>query len=383
MSFFSVALACFGVFILAYRLREKRGGPGKISHTGEVKTLAYHAGEALSARRGPGLVATGDSIEPPTPPVSVIIPARNEAHNLPRLLSSLQTCGYANLQIIVVDDESHDGTGDLARAAGVEVVAPPPLPEGWWGKNWACYNGAQVATGSHLLFTDADTEFVPGGIERLIEFQKMNNYGLVCPLPFHRCDLSWERWMGPFHCLYLVATAPMDVPRPHRLYANGQCLLFTRSCYAEVGHHAVGQRMPEDLTLAREVLGRGLGYGVYAKTDVYRVNMYPSVREFIAGWRRNLRFGMQQSELWSTVEVTAVLVAGLGVGKLWFSPLSLLILLATSWVIERKQRRYGNFTARGAWLAPFAFLVFCSLSVLAVLDTLSLRPTKWKGRSYP
>jgi cellulose synthase/poly-beta-1,6-N-acetylglucosamine synthase-like glycosyltransferase len=100
--------------------------------------------------------------------VSIIVPARNEAHNLPALLASLRGLTPPAHQIIIVDDHSTDGTGDLARAAGAIVVTPPPLPAGWLGKPWACHAGAQAATGDLLLFSDADTVHAPWSLTRAI-----------------------------------------------------------------------------------------------------------------------------------------------------------------------------------------------------------------------
>ena len=79
--------------------------------------------------------------------VSLIVPARNEAHNLPALLASLDALEPAPGEIIVVDDHSTDGTGDVARAAGARVFTPPELPPGWLGKPWACHHGVQAARG--------------------------------------------------------------------------------------------------------------------------------------------------------------------------------------------------------------------------------------------
>src|SRR5687768_10638269 len=98
---------------------------------------------------------------PENPPlVSVILPARNEAHNITRCVSSILATTYPNLELIVVDDSSTDGTAEIARTAAAgdkraRVIASPPLPDGWFGKQWACATGAKVASGSVLQFTDA------------------------------------------------------------------------------------------------------------------------------------------------------------------------------------------------------------------------------------
>ena len=100
--------------------------------------------------------------------VSVIIPARNEEHNLPTLLRSLASQPAKPREIIVVDDGSTDRTAEIARQLGATVIASQPLPDGWRGKTWACHQGAQAATGELLLFLDADTWFEPDGLARIL-----------------------------------------------------------------------------------------------------------------------------------------------------------------------------------------------------------------------
>src|SRR5512133_3808074 len=114
----------------------------------------------------------------PTPPaaaplVSVIVPARDEARSIERCLRSLLATRYARAEFVVVDDHSSDGTGDLARRAGegdprLRVVVPPPLPDGWMGKQWACATGAALARGAILCFADADTVQAPDLLPRAV-----------------------------------------------------------------------------------------------------------------------------------------------------------------------------------------------------------------------
>src|SRR4051812_19060219 len=107
------------------------------------------------------------------PLVSVIIPARNERRNIERCVRSVLSTTYASIEVLVVDDHSIDGTGDIAReiASGdqrVRVISAPDLPEGWFGKQWACTAGARAARGSLLLFTDADTNHAPDLLPRAV-----------------------------------------------------------------------------------------------------------------------------------------------------------------------------------------------------------------------
>lgn len=103
------------------------------------------------------------------PSVVAIVPARNEAEYLPRTLPSLLAQEYpGEFQVLVVDDRSSDGTGDVARAHGVEVVSGAPLPEGWVGKVWALEQGTRVAgSADYLLLTDADIRHAPGSLRQL------------------------------------------------------------------------------------------------------------------------------------------------------------------------------------------------------------------------
>ncbi len=113
-------------------------------------------------RSSPGLDQESADPPAPAPQVSVIIPARNEARNIERCVRSVLSTTYPNVDVIVIDDDSTDGTGEIARGiaaddARLRVVESDPLPDGWFGKQWACAKGARLAPGDILCFTDADT----------------------------------------------------------------------------------------------------------------------------------------------------------------------------------------------------------------------------------
>ena len=112
--------------------------------------------------------ASGGPPEPLLSRLSIIIPARNEAHNLPRLLDSIFSQPIPPLEVLVVDDASTDATASVATAHGATVVSSLPLPDGWRGKPWACHQGALATKGELLLFLDADCWFEPGGLDRIL-----------------------------------------------------------------------------------------------------------------------------------------------------------------------------------------------------------------------
>ncbi|HSG47547.1 MAG TPA: glycosyltransferase, partial [Longimicrobiales bacterium] len=135
----------------------------------------------------------------PWPRVSVVIPARNEAGNIRTVLASVTAADYPDFEVVVVDDRSTDGTGEIARATPaarareVRVVEGADLPEGWMGKPWACHQGAMAATGEVLLFTDADTWHGPGLLRRAVEGLREDGAHMLTVAGRQRMLTLWER----------------------------------------------------------------------------------------------------------------------------------------------------------------------------------------------
>ena len=222
-------------------------------------------------------------------------PARDEAHNLPRLLASLARLAPAAHEVIVVDDHSTDGTGELARAAGATVITPPPLAPGWLGKSWACHAGAQVATGDYLLFTDADTEHGPGALG--LALARAATAELVSIVPTHRVEAGWEKLQGPFQLMLLVAgRAGAEATHGARRYSIGQYLLFERATYLRIGGHAaIAGEIAEDLHLAARVVDGGGRFALVHAPGALGVRMYP---EGVAGFALALLVTLTYRNSW-------------------------------------------------------------------------------------
>jgi 4,4'-diaponeurosporenoate glycosyltransferase len=334
-------------------------------------------------------------------PVSIIVPARNEAHNLPGLLASLRALDPAPLEIIVVDDHSTDGTGDIAAAAGAHVISPPPLPAGWNGKPWACRAGAGVAQGEYLLFTDADTAHAPDSLGRAMARLEACGAALLSVVPTHVVRAVWERLQGVFQLLLLVATgagaaerAPAAGARQHeRRFVIGQYLLFRRDAYQRIGgHEPVKQRIAEDLAFARLIRGAGLGLALVFAPGMLRVRMYPEgLGAFVRGWRRNFREGLTAAGAGGALEMIAVIGWLLGVplaalvaagqGQAALLALWAAVYLVTVVEIGRRQRDLGAFPWWSALVYPVFAGMFVLVSALAVLDRLRGTPVIWRGRT--
>lgn len=328
----------------------------------------------------------------PMPRVSIIVPARDEAHNLPRLLASLGRLEPAPAEIIVVDDHSRDGTGDLARAAGATVIVPPPLPSGWLGKSWACHAGAAAASGELLLFTDADT--VHGAASLGDGVAALGDAELLSAVPTHRAETAWERAQGPFHLLLLLACragAP-DAPGKRR-FSIGQYLLFRRAAYDRIGGHAaVRAAIAEDLALAERITGSGGRFTLLARPGTVEVRMYPEgLGGFVRGWRRSFRDGMGAAGAGGGLEVAAAIGWLLGVpmslataaaaGAAPWLAAWLAAHVATTVALARAQRLVGRLAWWGAALFPLAALAFVAVSAAAAVDHLRGAPVRWRGRT--
>lgn len=245
-----------------------------------------------------------ESATPPTvaPLVSVIVPARNEARNIGRCVRSILASGYPSLELIVVDDHSDDDTAALARAVApddprLRVVANPPLPNGWFGKQWACATGVGAANGELLLFTDADTEHAPDLLPRAANALLHDKAALLTVAGHQETHSFWERLLQPQVFWMLLARyggteSVSHARRAEDVIANGQFLLVRRSAYESVGGHAsVRDKVAEDLALAQRFHRAGLGVRLVRGEEQLSTHMYASLAELIAGWGKNIFAG--------------------------------------------------------------------------------------------
>ncbi len=321
------------------------------------------------------------------PLVSIIVPARDEAANLPRLLGSLRSLDYPHTEILVVDDCSTDDTASVAEREGARLIRGRALPEKWRGKQWACWQGAYHARGDLFLFTDADTNHEPDSLKRAVQDLVGSGSAMLSALPFHEAKDLWERLLGPFHLLLLAMTAPFGRPREGRVFAIGQYLLMTRQAYRSLGgHSAVRNHAVEDLPLANLCLFQKQPYRLYpaqaGEAPLFRVRMYTSFGDFLAGWRRNFRAGFTETTPIAGLEMVLFAAAITGGGHFTATWMTALVMLATMVVFALRQRASGNFHVAGAVLAPLVLVVFCYVSILAFFDLVFRRKLAWKGRAY-
>lgn len=326
------------------------------------------------------------------PFVSVLVPARDEAHNLRETIPALLRQRYSELEIVVLDDGSTDATAALiaryarAHPDRLRALHGRPLPQGWLGKNWACHQLAQAARGSVLVFCDADVRSEPDAIERTVAALENRRAGAVTALPRQELSGTLQRAVVPLITqLPVAATLPLAlvalVRAPIVSMANGQWLAFDRSAYdACGGHSAVRAEVVEDLALGRLVKASGLRLLPLLARDLLTVRMYRNAVELRRGFVKNLyalagghpaSFGLAMAAfLLTAVYPWAGALVGLPGAKA-----ALTLLLAIRIVSARP---FGHGAA-SVLLHPLGSLAVAALAIESFAG--SARGTlQWKGR---
>ena len=312
----------------------------------------------------------------------VIIPCRNEAFNLPNLLSSFIESKKAGLQILVVDDQSTDETASIAKKFGADVCVTSNRPEGWSGKNWACHQGYEYSRKiglnyKYILFTDADTIHSNLGLINAISWLNTQSADLLTARPYHRNPSFWEQLMGPFYLLILLITNAKEMrPKFNRFFSIGQFLLFKKEFYEYCGgHNSVKNKLAEDLALTQLCFSLNKSFVVYPEATLYSTRMYSTMKDFYLGWQRNFRLGMAQSSYQTWLEILIVVGALLTPPTFWSYALTSIIILLL-------QKKEGHFHFLGALFFPIGIIIFLIISLSAGLRTFLRKPIIWKTREY-
>ncbi|GAC1319357.1 MAG: glycosyltransferase family 2 protein [Acidimicrobiales bacterium] len=276
----------------------KPDGP-RTPRTGIRVRRALTAAQVVAAAVALNRIAKGARRLPPLDPrpglvdgVTVVIPARNEAERIGPCLTALAADPQV-AAVIVVDDESTDGTAELAASMGARVVPGRALPQGWVGKPWALQQGLDAATTPWVLTLDADVVPQPGLIGSLLDTAVTNGWEMVSAGPRFVCRDPAQRWLHASMLATLVyrfgPVGPPTPPRPRRAVGNGQCVLVRRQWLAERGGFAVtGGHMTDDLALARWLAATGASIGFVDGSHVVEVEMHRSAREVWREWGRSL-----------------------------------------------------------------------------------------------
>jgi chlorobactene glucosyltransferase len=361
----------------------------------------------LRARRSRWLDDVSPSVPPDAPPISVIIPARNERRNIERCARSVLATDYAPVEVIVVDDHSTDGTGDIARAIAADdsrlrVIEAPSLPTGWFGKQWACTTGARVARGALLLFTDADTRHAPDLLPRAVNAMRGDDADLLTIAGHQEMHSFWERVIQPqlFAMLAIRFGGTEHVTHARRaadVIANGQFILVRREAYDAVGgHEIVRDQVAEDLALAQEFFRTRRRLLMMIGIHQFSTHMYASLAELVAGWRKNIYAGGRLAALGGALGRATYPAFLLSIPLLGLAPpialvLSAIGLLSASWLLWAAivvgamlafWAAVYRFVGEPVWYALAYTLGLALLLYIAAGSIARGRRVEWKDRAY-
>jgi chlorobactene glucosyltransferase len=221
------------------------------------------------------------------PKVSVILPARNEEKYIAKCLESLLGQDYPNFEIIAVNDSSKDKTEHIMceyakKNASLLTVNARPKPDGWAGKNWACYEGYLKATGDVFLFTDADTVHSPYTMSLALRHLLHDNLDAITAIPKLLCNDVWTKITLPMLSNFLHSRfSPLRVnnPKTKTGYFFGSFYMISRSTYEKVGtHKVVKHELVEDGALGGRV-----------KEQQFKIKMVRGERYVDALWSRDFQ----------------------------------------------------------------------------------------------
>jgi len=334
------------------------------------------------------------------PPVSLLIPARNEAEVIGQTVRSLLAQIYPDFEIILLDDNSTDETaaivGQLAGSSSrLRLINGVPLPAGWSGKNWACHQLAQAAAGEWLIFTDADVRWEPSALAALVAEMDSNGADLQTVWPTQQSHTWVERLTVSLVALVVQAYLPLPLvhytPWPIFAAANGQCLAFRRRAYEAVGgHEAVSNEVLEDVTLSRMVKAQGLRLRMADAAGLITCRMYrdwPSVRDgfaknILAGYGGRVIFLLLAAVFHWLVFLLPWLWLALG----WLAPdlpgwpLWPLLLVGLGVAVRATTAAVTQQRILDALLMPLSVLLMTRIAGLAIWWQWRYGGPRWKGR---
>ncbi|MCD8185630.1 MAG: glycosyltransferase family 2 protein [Rikenellaceae bacterium] len=228
----------------------------------------------------------------------MLVPARNEAENLQRLLSNVGEWAGEIHELIVYDDLSTDRTFSIACGFSrtepkMRVLRGRDLPAGWLGKNHACHLLAQEATGERLLFIDADVRLQPGAVGRAVEQLDRHGLQLLSIFPQQIIDSAGSRLTVPLMNWILLSLLPLaavrSAPQASLSAANGQFMLFNGEVYRrEKPHQRFRASAVEDIAISRFYKKQGHKISTLLGKNDIECRMYSTLREAIAGFSKNL-----------------------------------------------------------------------------------------------
>lgn len=361
---------------------------GCIAAIGFVRLWRFYT-TPLSMLSSPALGDQQSSIHRSLP-VSVIIPARNEASRLPRLLESLHSQSCTPCEVLVVDDGSTDGTAERALRYDCRVIEQKEAD--WNGKSAACYSGAHAATGEFLLFLDADVYLTPDALEYL--YRHCRRGAVMSVQPYHHMEKTYEQLSLYFN---LVALLGLDLGRQRNPFSTklgffGPCMLMDRKTYLESGgHRLVRESILEDMALGQAFARLQIPmYSIPHGNKIFFRMYAEGFMKLFNGWSKNMALGAQRSSLWTILIISSIaacsfkipaeLIRSIARMDPAFIMLNACFYLLFAEILHRAARRFGAFSLASCLCFPLLAFFFIVVLLRSIIMQLLHLPIDWRGR---
>ena len=333
------------------------------------------------------------------PAVSVLIPARDEQGGIEDCLRTVLASRDVSTEVVVLDDQSTDRTAEIVQALAekddrVRCVAGAPLPDGWNGKQFACYQLAETASTDRWLFVDADVRLQPDALRALADYQDANHVDLLSAFPHQQTDTWLEKWLVPMMHVVLLGYLPLRRMRSSTLEAYaagcGQLFMTNREGYKAAGtHEAIKSSRHDGLKLPRAYRKAGLRTDVVDGTDLASCRMYESTAGVIRGVLKNAHEGIANARLilpfsvlllGGSVLPVVTLVVSVLTENFWAGLASIVgvVLGHLPRMLSAIQFRQSIF---GVVFHSLATLLFVMLQWVAFVMHAMGRSVAWRGRT--
>jgi glycosyltransferase involved in cell wall biosynthesis len=333
----------------------------------------------------------------PLPRLSVIIPARDEQRRIREALLSVLQQDYPNAEYIVVNDRSTDHTAailaEMARQdPRLQVITISELPPGWLGKNFALYQGAELATGELILFADADVVMDRTVLARAVTYLKEHQLHHLAILPEIRMPGvllgMFTSAFGIFFSLYARPWKAKD-PRSKRFIGIGAFNLVSTEAYRAAGaHRAIAMRPDDDVKLGKLIKKHGYRQELMFGGGMIHVEWYSSLREMVDGLMKNSFAGVEYSVAAAVASGIVLLLGTVWpvLGILFTHGSTQLLNLGIVLVLLAITADCNRFHSLPRWYAfglPLGGVLFTYILWKATLKTIWEGGIRWRGTHYP
>lgn len=322
--------------------------------------------------------------------ISVLIPARNEAERIEKLLESLSNQTYPITEIIVLNDHSTDKTVEVvysfkSKIQNLRLIDGKELPAGWLGKNWACQQLAENAKGAYLLFLDADVYLEAEAIQSLSNTLIENKLDMLSVFPTQIISSFGEWLVVPLMNWILLSLLPLKKVFTSNnksfVAANGQTILITKSAYQKIGEHNKVKDDPvEDMGIARLIKKNDYKMMTLLGDRQIFCSMYNDFLSAVEGYKKNFYPGFKMNPvlfLLIVVILTAIVVFPLiGVFFNYIFIWTLILVVINRLLVSLLSRQSVFFNIL---FHQLQFVVMLYVGVLSVIQT-KRKNLSWKGR---